>query len=66
MDRERTELEHRWNVAMTDAGFAGSEYIDEPETVAERMKQLRTQRHRAVRKVGQLTRELNELKEAKE
>lgn len=66
MDRERTDLEHRWNVAMSDAGFAGSEYIDEPETVAERIKDVKNKKNIAIRKVGQLTRELNELREAKE
>jgi len=29
----RTELEHRWNLAASKAGFIGSEYVNEPEYI---------------------------------
>ena len=65
MDRERTDLENRWNIAISTV-FAGSEYIDDPDNVVSRIREILNQKNIAIRKVGQLTRELNELKEAKE
>lgn len=41
MTQERTALEHRWNVEAARAGFAGSEYIDDPERVFARVRQER-------------------------
>jgi len=38
-------LRERWNIAMTDAGFVGSEFIDEPERIGEEIKRLRKQLH---------------------
>ena len=34
-DHYKKTLEQRWNVAMTAAGFVGSEWIDEPERIAQ-------------------------------
>jgi hypothetical protein len=31
-------LRRRWNLAATDAGFAGSEFVDEPEFVMARIE----------------------------
>lgn len=35
-----TDLERRWNLAASRAGFAGSEYVDEPEAVFARVADL--------------------------
>lgn len=36
-----TDLEHRWNVQASRAGFAGSEYINDPERVFARVEEER-------------------------
>lgn len=38
-------LTERWNIAMSRAGFAGSEFIDEPERIAEDIRRMRTELH---------------------
>lgn len=40
-DHYRRPLTERWNVAMTRAGFAGSEWIDEPERVAQKISDMK-------------------------
>lgn len=41
----RTDLEHRWNLAASAAGFCGSEYVDEPEFVFRRIRDRLDQVH---------------------
>jgi hypothetical protein len=36
-----TDLELRWNKAATDAGFVGSEWIDDPERIFRKVKEMR-------------------------
>ena len=40
--RKLRELCLRWNKAASDAGFAGSEYIDSPERVFQRVTESRS------------------------
>lgn len=46
-----TDLEHRWNLAATRAGFAGSEFIDEPERVFAEVQRRHDSLWRQVKKL---------------
>ena len=48
-------LTRRWNVAASRAGFAGSEYIDNPELVFRRVEKDREFQHRLRVRLAALT-----------
>ena len=50
-------LRKRWNLEASDAGFKGSEYVDEPETVFRRVRDLQSRYHEAMKENVRLRRE---------
>jgi len=50
----RTELEHRWNLAASHAGFIGSEYVNEPEYIFKIVKERMIELHDAKKVIFKL------------
>ena len=55
-------LLNRWNLSAADAGFIGSEFVDEPERIFDEVKDLKKQYHEAMIENVKLRRQLKEEK----
>ena len=49
-------LLNRWNLSASDAGFIGSEYVDEPERIFEEVKELKKRYSEAMKENARLRR----------
>lgn len=65
MSENRASLPERWNKAAADAGYCGSEYVDEPERVFDRVKMLQGRERELIRELVLLRRSIREREAAR-